>query len=151
MQPRGIITTIATLVLSSSVGRWCDTHPSRLQTLRITIFLQRTCVVLACLGWFFIVGEEFLGGGFLSVVQAPTGKGSQGGILDGNRLAKAAVMVAVMVLGIGERLSAVGNMIVMERDWVCNPSEAQYYNYLSLFPRSSEFPPAKSRRPGKSF
>ncbi|KAH8148556.1 uncharacterized protein LAJ45_07267 [Morchella importuna] len=116
---RGIITTIATLALSASVGRWCDTHPSRLQTLRITIFLQRTCVVLACLGWFFIVGEEFLGGGLFSVMPVPASrKGGQAGILDGNWLAKAAIMAVVMTLGIGERLSAVGNMIVMERDWV---------------------------------
>ncbi|KAH0603881.1 uncharacterized protein H6S33_007540 [Morchella sextelata] len=116
---RGIITTIATLALSASVGRWCDTHPSRLQTLRITIFLQRICVVFACLGWFFIVGEEFLGGGLFSVMPVPASrKGGQAGILDGNWLAKAAIMAVVMILGIGERLSAVGNMIVMERDWV---------------------------------
>jgi iron-regulated transporter 1 len=102
------------------VGRWCDTHPSRLQTLRITIFLQRICVVFACLGWFFIVGEEFLSGGLFSVMPVPASrKGGQAGILDGNWLAKAAIMAVVMILGIGERLSAVGNMIVMERDWVC--------------------------------
>ncbi|TFY75251.1 hypothetical protein EWM64_g8761 [Hericium alpestre] len=33
-------------------------------------------------------------------------------------LQKASIMAAVIVLGVGERLSAVGNMMVMERDWV---------------------------------
>lgn len=115
------MTTVATLTLSSSVGRWCDAHPSRLQTLRITIFLQRVCVILACVGWNFVVGDDFLGDGFFTVAHQKhqSEKLNHGAILGENWRVKAAVMMGVMILGVGERLSAVGNMMVMERDWVC--------------------------------
>lgn len=133
---RGILTTIATLTLSTSVGRWCDEHPSRLQTLRITIFVQRICVVLACFGWIFIVEEEFLGGGFLAVVRGERSHKKPNGdtVFDRNPWAKAAIMVVVMVLGIGERLSAVGNMMVMERDWVCSPFLLSCYSMIDRRP-----------------
>lgn len=55
------------------------------------------------------------------MVQGEQGPKEAGGnaLLDANPWGKAAVMAGVMLLGIGERLSAVGNIMVMERDWVC--------------------------------
>ncbi|KAL7268886.1 hypothetical protein RUND412_008476 [Rhizina undulata] len=109
---RGVLTTLSTLTLSSAVGRWADTHPSRLQALRSTIFFQRFCVCLACIGLTFIVTDSFVGGGIL------TQSFSFEDRLLTQPLHKGAVMAAIMLLGVGERLSAVGNMLVMERDWI---------------------------------
>lgn len=108
--------TLSALCFSSAVGRWVDAHPSRLEALRSTIYLQRACVVLACIGWIAIVGEGLAQGGLFH--NGGGGEEVGGGLLDEHILIKGGVMAAIMVLGVGERLSAVGNRLVMERDWV---------------------------------
>jgi iron-regulated transporter 1 len=74
--------------------------------------LQRLCICLACVGWAFII----------SVIDNPPLQTLSKGGYDYPRevwLVKTAIMAAVIVLGMGERLAAVGNMLVMERDWAC--------------------------------
>ncbi|KAI9855519.1 MAG: hypothetical protein M1813_009747 [Trichoglossum hirsutum] len=108
----GLLANLSAMCLSSAVGRWADKHPSRLRTLQTTILLQRLCICLACVGWAFII----------SVIDNPPLQTLSKGGYDYPRevwLVKTAIMAAVIVLGMGERLAAVGNMLVMERDWAC--------------------------------
>jgi len=77
--------------------------------------VQRLCIIVACLGWIFIF------------LQSPnTGESAHAflGIEQGRHYTKSVVslknltMTTIIILGVVERLSAVGNMLVMERDWV---------------------------------
>ena len=98
----GLLANLSTMLLTSSIGRWADKHPSRLQTLRLTICVQRVTICLACFGWSFV----------LSTLSSP---GKLGNRYSG---ARTAVMCVLVALGMVERLSAVANNIVIERDWV---------------------------------
>lgn len=104
---RGFCTTLAALCFSALIGRWVDQAPSRLRPLLATIAVNRASVVLACLLWSLIVNRE---------------KDSSGLILeslgDVSGSVRFGVFVAVIVLGVCEKLSGIGNMISMERDWV---------------------------------
>ena len=103
------------MLLSSTIGRWADKHPSRLRTLQLTIFLQRTCICFACVGWTFLVLEPSDHSG---MAQHDQRLDIGGDFVGGNRWKKTAIMTGLVVLGMAERLSAVGNTLVMERDWV---------------------------------
>ena len=103
------------MLLSSTIGRWADRHPSRLRTLRSTIFLQRTCICFACIGWAFLIPEQLDGGG---MARHDRTRGLSDEPSGGNSWRKTAMMTGLVVLGMAERLSAVGNTLVMERDWV---------------------------------
>ena len=108
-----ISSNLSTLILSPAIGRWINNHPSRLRTLQTTIVVQRLCIIVACLGWIFIF------------LQSPnTGESAHAflGIEQGRHYTKSVVslknltMTTIIILGVVERLSAVGNMLVMERD-----------------------------------
>ena len=103
------------MLLASTIGRWADRHPSRLRTLQLTIFLQRTCICFACFGWTYLVLEQSKGSGMAQHDQMLDISTNLAG---GNHWEKTATMTALVVLGMAERLSAVGNTLVMERDWV---------------------------------
>ena len=104
--------TLASICFSSTVGRWVDNAPNRLKTLLSTVSINRISVISASLSWFFIVG---------------LGNGHQGGgspdPLESNEFSistilKGAIFALILLLGILEGLSAGGNMMSMERDWV---------------------------------
>jgi solute carrier family 40 (iron-regulated transporter), member 1 len=112
---RGIITTLASICFSASLGRWIDHAPNRLKTLLNTITANRLSVIVACVFWIFIVGsgtgdlhERFL------AAEPPVLpiNSSVSGII------KKAFFAAVLILGVFEKLSGAANMMSMERDWV---------------------------------
>lgn len=108
----GLLANLSAMLLSSSIGRWVDRHPSRLRTLQSTILIQRTSICLACVGWALLLrGRSDVSGYVQDHTESdePTGRNSR---------RKTAMMTCLVILGMVERLSAIGNTLVMERDWV---------------------------------
>lgn len=108
----GIVRTLASICFSSAVGRWVDQAPNRLRTLVSTITINRISVIGASAIWFFIV-EPISTKPNEWVLSIPSISGIQGAAV-----MKAAMFVLILLLGILENLSASGNMLSMERDWV---------------------------------
>jgi iron-regulated transporter 1 len=108
---RGIVRTLASICFSSMVGRWVDQNPNRLEVLLRTISVNRFAVIGASVLWFFIVEPAI---GF------PEGaiSGRPFGGMPSSLIMKGAMFTFVLLLGILENLSASGNMLSMERDWV---------------------------------
>ncbi|MCJ1387491.1 hypothetical protein MMC18_000334 [Xylographa bjoerkii] len=110
---RGLCNTVAALCLSSWIGRWIDRSQSRLRTLLLTISANRASAVLACLVWYMLVRNrtpaDHLSYSNL-LIQQPTALMEQ----------KLSLWLFALVisLGIVEKISGIGNMICMERDWV---------------------------------
>jgi len=81
----------------------------RFHTIRTTIVVQRVCIVVACLLWMAVFsgpqpGVSVLGQKWSNVATAMPSKD---------------ILVAVIIgLSTVERMCAVGNQFVMERDWV---------------------------------
>ncbi|KAI1807375.1 Ferroporti-1 [Daldinia bambusicola] len=94
------------ILFSSSVGRWVQKSPSRLRTLLSTIICNRGSVVLGSFFWILILSQEDLVGHETRFV-LPT-----------NAILKGIGFAIAVTFGIIERLSASGNLISMERDWV---------------------------------
>jgi solute carrier family 40 (iron-regulated transporter), member 1 len=121
------VRTLASICFSSMVGRWVDQNPNRLKTLLSTISVNRFAVIGASLLWFFIVetnndlpyGEQF--GPVLGEI--PTGS-----------ILKGAMFGLILLLGILENLSASGNMLSMERDWIVTAAspDGQHYDLTHL-------------------
>ena len=109
---RGLCNTLAALCLSPAIGNWIDRSPFRLRTLLLTITANRLSVMLACLGWSVLVfaASEPLKSAVVQALYLPKWLTFQG--------MKPWLFVLVIVLGICEKLSGIGNMISMERDWV---------------------------------
>jgi len=109
---RGLCNTLAALCLSPAIGSWIDRSPSRLRTLLLTITVNRLSVILGCLGWAVLVftASEPVTSEVIQVVYMPKWFSIQG--------LKFWLFALVIVLGIFEKLSGIGNMISMERDWV---------------------------------
>jgi len=91
------------MCFSSAVGRWIDRSPSRLDTLSTTIFVNRSSVVLACILWYFTVD-----------VTSPTNLD----IWLPSPTLKAILFAFILLFGIFETLSAAGNTLSMEREWI---------------------------------
>ncbi|KAF7868664.1 hypothetical protein EAF04_005194 [Stromatinia cepivora] len=108
---RGIVRTLASICFSSSVGRWVDKSPDRLKTLLTTITINRIAVICASTLWFFVVEPE-----------SGSNEGVSPGITIEDMTVRNSVKIAMfaLILGFGilEGLSANGNMLSMERDWV---------------------------------
>ncbi|KAI5862711.1 hypothetical protein GGS23DRAFT_571444 [Durotheca rogersii] len=104
---RMIIVYFAMILLSSSVGHWVERSPDRLRTLLSTIVCNRSSVILGSVFWVLILSQEDLAGGEGAVFS-----------LQANALVKGAGFAVTVAFGILERLSASGNLISMERDWV---------------------------------
>ena len=94
-----LFTTFAALCLSSSIGKRIDVAESRLRSLWLTISVNRAAVILACTGWTFLVN---------SPDSDPSPNGTTARWL----------FLVVVLLGVCEKLSAVGNTFCMERDWI---------------------------------
>ena len=112
----GLLANLPAMLFASTIGRWADRHPSRLRTLQLTILIKRASKCLACLGWSFLVHDS------LDIVPAridsmPHKSDKPGKIDNGKR---ATIMAGVILLGMVEKLCAISNKLVMERDWVCN-------------------------------
>ncbi|KAK3333419.1 Ferroporti-1 [Cercophora scortea] len=102
---RGILTNGATLLLSPAIGRWVDRNASRFHTIKITILVQRAAIVAGCILWILLFSTP------LASPQAILP-------LHLHHLSKITIVALLMILGIIERICAVGNTLVMERDWV---------------------------------
>ncbi|KAI1476152.1 Ferroporti-1 [Daldinia eschscholtzii] len=94
------------ILFSSSVGQWVQRSPSRLRTLLSTIVCNRGSVILGSFFWILILSQEDLVGQETAFV-LPT-----------NSILKGIGFAIAVTFGIVERLSASGNLISMERDWV---------------------------------
>jgi iron-regulated transporter 1 len=110
----GIVRTLASICFSSSVGRWVDRSPDRLKTLMSSITLNRLTVITCCTIWIFIVQPSPNPSPSSSdnVGQFPSLPSTFSG------LTRHVLFATILLLGIGENLSASGNMMSMERDWV---------------------------------
>ncbi|KAI3318382.1 Ferroporti-1 [Xylariaceae sp. AK1471] len=109
-----IIIYIAMILFSSSVGRWIERSPSRLRTLLSTIICNRASVILGSFFWLLILSQENL---LISKTQTTSSTTPQFA-LPRNDTLKDIIFAVAVACGIVERLSASGNLISMERDWV---------------------------------
>ncbi|OTB03082.1 hypothetical protein M426DRAFT_322111 [Hypoxylon sp. CI-4A] len=109
---RMIIVYFAMILFSSSVGRWVQNSPNRLRTLLSTIICNRGSVILGSFFWLLILSQEDLVEG--EQVRF---------VLPKNAILKAIGFAIAVSFGIIERLSASGNLISMERDWVVTVAE----------------------------
>jgi iron-regulated transporter 1 len=80
-----------------------------------TISINRSSVITASAIWFFIVGSNY---------EALHERTLAGDGIKGPTVLKGALFAAIILLGIFENLSASGNMLSMERDWVVAASSA---------------------------
>jgi iron-regulated transporter 1 len=101
------VRALASILFSSSVGRWVDHSPDRLKTLLCTISINRTAVISASALWYFIVEPK--NDSHARALAASEGSAA---------LLRGAIFTLILALGILEGLSASGNMLSMERDWV---------------------------------
>ncbi|KAH7330255.1 Ferroporti-1 [Rhexocercosporidium sp. MPI-PUGE-AT-0058] len=120
---RGIIRTLASVCFSSMVGRWVDRNPNRLKTLLSTISANRLAVISASILWFFIVTPNTSPPSLTPLnnnetISSPTHFFLKGGIF-----------TLILLLGILEALSASGNMLSMERDWVITAASPAGHAY----------------------
>ncbi|KAI1360012.1 Ferroporti-1 [Xylaria arbuscula] len=107
-----IIIYIAMILFSSSVGRWVERSPDRLRTLVSTICCNRLSVILGSIFWLLILSQENLLAGDTPETATPRFA------LPRNDILKGITFAIAVAFGIIERLSASGNLISMERDWV---------------------------------
>ncbi|KAI0404456.1 Ferroporti-1 [Xylaria palmicola] len=107
-----IIIYIAMIIFSSSVGHWVERSPNRLQTLVSTICCNRASVILGSFFWLVILSQDNLLNG-----EIPARMASRFA-LPRNDTLKGLIFAVTIAFGIIERLSASGNLISMERDWV---------------------------------
>lgn len=119
--------TLASICFSSRVGRWVDQSPNRLKTLLSTISANRLAVIGASVLWFFAV--EPLNG-------HPEGAklGPSLGEMPSKSILKGVMFGLILLLGILENLSASGNMLSMERDWIVTAAseDGQPYDLTHL-------------------
>ena len=119
--------TLASICFSSVVGRWVDGSPNRLTTLLSTISANRLAVIGASVLWFFVV--EPLNG-------YPNGASFEPSLdgLPSRSILKGTLFGLILLLGILENLSASGNMLSMERDWIVTAAseDGQPYDLTHL-------------------
>ncbi|KAI1752463.1 Ferroportin1-domain-containing protein [Xylaria castorea] len=109
---RMVIIYIAMIVFSSSVGHWVERSPSRLRTLISTISCNRASVIVGSVFWLLILSQENL------LISEPPAATPPRFLLPRNDVLKDFIFAVAVAFGIIERLSASGNLISMERDWV---------------------------------
>lgn len=117
-----IIIYFAMIIFSSSIGSWVDASPSRLRTLLTTIVWNRGSVIVGSLFWLAILSQRDL---LLGELPSSRRDGSGPGgstlpffMLPTNPTLKGIGFALAITCGIVERLSASGNLLSMERDWV---------------------------------
>ncbi|KAI0429390.1 Ferroportin1-domain-containing protein [Xylaria sp. FL1042] len=109
---RMIIIYTAMILLSSSVGHWVERSPDRLRTLISTICCNRVSVILGSFVWLLILSQENL------LTDDTPDAAPPRFALPRNDTLKGITFAVAVAFGIVERLSASGNLISMERDWV---------------------------------
>ncbi|KAI2635065.1 Ferroportin1-domain-containing protein [Xylaria nigripes] len=109
---RMIVVYVAMIILSSSVGQWVEQSPNRLRTLLSTISCNRVSVIIGSCLWMLILSQENLIIGETPAAVPPRFT------LPRNDALKGILFTVAIMFGIIERLSASGNLISMERDWV---------------------------------
>ena len=116
---------LASILFSSSVGRWVDQSPDRLRTLLSTISVNRISVLCASVLWFFIVQPD--NGDDVSPF-------STSGSLGVSHVWREALFALIIATGILEGLSASGNMLSLDRDWVVTAASpyGQRYDLTEL-------------------
>jgi iron-regulated transporter 1 len=119
--PRGIIRTLASICFSSAVGRWVDRSPHRLRALANTITANRLSVTIASVLW-------------LSIVDLGTGNATS--LLDPDQIrprlssaVKYGSFSLILLVELLEILSAQGNMLSMERDFVVTAANRDGHPY----------------------
>lgn len=119
--------TLASICFSSTVGRWVDNAPSRLKTLLSTISVNRISVVSASVFWFFISRSR-------NGQREGTLQISGSDDIPISSILKGAMFTVILALGVLEGLSAGGNMMSMERDWVVTAAapDGQPYDLTQL-------------------
>lgn len=81
------------LLFASTLGRWVDRTPFRLQVLLTTIVISRISILLSCVVWFAILSFSY-------------------------EVPKRVFFAVALILGMIEKLSRGTNILSMERDWV---------------------------------
>jgi iron-regulated transporter 1 len=119
--PRGIIRTLASICFSSAIGRWVDRTPNRWKALADTIVFNRASVAIACVLW-------------LRIVDVGTGNATSLPDPDHPKPSwwpafKYGAFAFIMLMEISEILSAQGNMLSMERDFVVTVAERDGHRY----------------------
>ncbi|KAI1767673.1 Ferroporti-1 [Hypoxylon sp. FL1150] len=103
---RMIIVYFSMILFSSSVGQWVERSPNRLRTLLSTIVVNRGSVFLGSFFWLLILSQRDLVGDEAAYT------------LPSSAVIKGLGFAVAVTFGVIERLSASGNLISMERDWV---------------------------------
>lgn len=109
IQTSGISTSLAIVILASSIGHWIDRTSSRLRTLLTTISINRIAVVVACICWAMIIHDE--------VPESRNFKVSESRPMKSYK-ATDIIFLLILALGVMERLSRLANLLSIERDWV---------------------------------
>ncbi|KAH7026507.1 uncharacterized protein B0I36DRAFT_366064 [Microdochium trichocladiopsis] len=110
-----IIIYFAMIMFSSSIGSWVDQSPSRLRTLLTTIVCNRGSVIVGSLFWLAILSQRDL---LLNELPRGMDESAMFFVLPTNKTLKGVGFGLAICCGIAERLSASGNLLSMERDWV---------------------------------
>ncbi|CAG8973616.1 hypothetical protein HYALB_00002181 [Hymenoscyphus albidus] len=117
---RGIVRTVVSICLSSIVGRWVDGSPNRMKTLSTTISFNRFAVILLCLLLLGIAESANLND------EASSTSGFQLKLTPG---LKNGMFSLILLLGVIETLSANGNILSMERDFVPTAADPTHMKY----------------------
>ncbi|THV45500.1 hypothetical protein BGAL_0481g00010 [Botrytis galanthina] len=120
---RGIVRTLASICFSSGVGRWVDKSPDRLKTLLTTVTVNRIAVICASMLWFFVVESENIPENGVALLR------SRKDDVTFRDTVKIIMFLPILGFGILEGLSANGNMLSMERDWVVVAAAPEGYQY----------------------
>ena len=112
----GISTSLSIIVFASTLGRWIDLAPSRLQTLVTSICFNRVIVIMLCFGWAILLAHN--------VPESPQHDDKAVPVTDDESVKNSGVKVRlfqiIILLGMFERLSRVATLLSIERDWVPN-------------------------------
>ena len=112
---RGLVVTFMALSFSSWIGSQIDTSSSRLKCLLLTTSINRVAIISACLGWIYLVDYPRSPDHTTSDEEVPV---RQRGLETINESYRLVLFGFVIILGSIEKLSSIGNMLSMEREWV---------------------------------
>lgn len=100
---RGLCAHLASVLFSPSLGRWLNRYAIRLWPVQGCIIVQRLCIALACLGWIpLMLGD--------TDSKRPREEGQTAPFI--------AAFALLVLIGMMERLSAVANLAIVEREWL---------------------------------
>lgn len=106
---RGITSTVSAMLCASAVGSWIDRAPSRLPPLLVTISCNHGAIVASYLCWLLWPLIAGYGGDDADTTALQTPFSS---------LSKGFLFGFILLLDVIHDLSAIGNRLSVERDWV---------------------------------